>query len=74
MYAHGLDQMDLFLASTRNMKWLKNIKKSNAGKRCIYVFRGLRVKKVALKSEALMGGVRQGPFNNFKKFTVKHLR
>ena len=65
--------MDLFLASKRNMKRLKNIKKSNAGRTCIYVFRGLRVKKVALKSEALTGGVLQGPFNNFKKLTVKHL-
>ena len=27
-----LNQMDLFLASIRNMKWLRNIKKCNAGK------------------------------------------
>ena len=48
--------------------------KSNAGETQIYDFGGLRVKKVELKIEALTGGVRQGPFNNFKKFTVKHLR
>ena len=38
------------------------------------VFHGLSVKKVALKSEALTGGVLQGAFNSFAKFTVKHLR
>ena len=67
--------MDLFLASTSNMKWLRNIKKkTNAGKTQIYVFRGLRVKKFALKSEALTGGVLHNTFNNFANFTVKHLR
>ena len=47
--------MDLFLASIRNLRWLRNIKKSNAVKTQIYVFRGLRLKKVALKPEALTG-------------------
>ena len=46
----------------------------NAGKTQIYVFRGLRVKKVTLKSKALTGGVIHSVFNNFAKFTVKHLR
>ena len=27
-----MNQKDLFLASVRNMKWLRNIKKSTAGK------------------------------------------
>ena len=67
--------MDLFLASTSNMKWLRKIKKkTNAGKKQIYVFRGLWVKKFALKSEALTGGVLHNTFNNFANFTVKHLR
>ena len=35
--------MDLFLASPRNMKWLRN-RNSDAGKTYIYDFRGLRVK------------------------------
>ena len=39
----------------------------------MYVLRGLRVKKVELKLEALTGGVLQSDFNNFAKFTVKHL-
>ena len=37
------------------------------------IFRGLSVKKVELKLEALTGGVLQSVFNNFAKFTVKHL-
>ena len=49
--------MDLFLASIRNMKWLRNIKKINVGKTYVYVFHGLRVKKVELKLEALTRGV-----------------
>ena len=44
------------------------------GKRRYNVFRGLRVKRVALKSEALTVGVLQGALTNFAKFTVKHLR
>ena len=40
----------------------------------MYVFRGLRVKKVASKAEAFTGGVLLGAFKNFAKFTVKHLR
>ena len=47
--------------------------KSNAGKTQIYDFGGLRVKKVELKIEALTGGVLQIAFNNFAKFSVKHL-
>ena len=42
--------MDLFLASIRNMKWLRNIFQKNAGKTKLSVFRGLRIKKVELKS------------------------
>ena len=45
-----------------------------AGRMQIYVFRGLRVKKVALKAEAFTGGVLLGAFKNFAKFTVEHLR
>ena len=32
--------MDLFLASIRNMKWLRSNKKSNAGKTyiCVYIY------------------------------------
>ena len=42
------------------------------GKRIyIYVFRGLRVKRVELKLEVLTGGVLQSAFNNFAKFTIK---
>ena len=45
------------------------------GKRRYTVYaRGLRVKKVEWKLEALTGGVLQSAFNNFAKFTVKHLR
>ena len=45
------------------------------GKRRYTVYaRGLRVKKVELKLETLTGGVLQSAFNNFAKFTVKHLR
>ena len=44
-----LNQKDLFLASIRNMKQLRKIKKSTIGKTQIYVFRCLMVKKVALK-------------------------
>ena len=40
------------------------------GKCIVYVLRGLRIQKVELKLEALAGGVL---FNNFAKFTVKHL-
>ena len=65
--------MDLLLVSIRNMKWLRNNQKSNAGKAQIYDFGGLRVKKVELKLEALTGGVLQIAFNNFAKFAVKHL-
>ena len=39
----------------------------------MYVFRGLKVKKVGLKSETLTGGVLQSAFNNFAKFSAKHL-
>ena len=39
----------------------------------MYDFRGLRVRKAELKSEALTGGVVQSPFNNFSEFTVKDL-
>ena len=57
--------MNLFAASIKIMKWFRNIyKKSNSGKTQIYVFRGLRVKKVKLKLDAS---------NNFANFTVKHL-
>ena len=37
-------------------------KGNNAGKTKIYVFRGLRVKKVALNAEAFTGGVLLGAF------------
>ena len=57
---------------SRNMNWLRNIKKSNAGKTYIYVFRGLRVKKVPLKSQALTGGVPQGAFNHGEQFCKIH--
>ena len=67
------NQIDLFLASMRNMKWLGNIKKRNAGKTQICVFRGLRVKMVEVKLEALTGWVLQSAFNNFAQFTAKHL-
>ena len=40
------------------------------GKCIVYVLRGLRIQKVELKLEALAIGVL---FNNFAKFTVKHL-
>ena len=39
----------------------------------MYVFHWVRVKKIELKLEALTGGVLQSAFNNFIKFTVKHL-
>ena len=55
------------------MKWLRNIKKSNAGKTSLYIFRSLKVKKVELKLGAPTGGVQQSAFNNFAKFAVKHL-
>ena len=54
--------MDLFLTSIRNMKWLGNIKKQIMLGKQIYVFRGLRVKKVASKAEAFTGGVLLGAF------------
>ena len=62
--------MDLFLAAPRNMKWLRN-RKSDAGKTYIYVFRGLRVKQVELKSEAFTGGVLESASNNFAKLAKK---
>ena len=40
----------------------------------IYVLHGLRVMKVELKLETLTRGVVQSAFDNFAKFTVKHLR
>ena len=53
------------------MKWLRNIKKKvMLGKR---LSRGLRVRRVGLKLKALTGGVLQSAFNNFAKFTEKHL-
>ena len=39
----------------------------------LYVFHGLRVKKVQLKLEALAGGVLQSAFKNFAKFAGKYL-
>ena len=51
--------MNLFTASIKIMKWLRNIyKKSNSRKTQMYV------KKVKLKL---------GTSNNFANFTVKHL-
>ena len=63
----------MFLASIRNIKWLRNIKKSNAGKTWRYFLHGLRVKKFELKLEALTGEVLLRAFSNFAKFRVKHL-
>ena len=66
--------MDLFLASIRNMKWPRNIKKSNSGKTSFAkdIFRCLRVKKVALKLEALTEEVLQGAFNHGEQFCKLH--
>ena len=49
-------------------------KANNTAKTQIYVFRGLRYKKVASKAEAFTGGVLLGAFKNFAKFTVEYLR
>ena len=43
------------------------------GKRRYTSFCGLRVKKIELKLEALLVEVPPSAFNNFSKFTVKHL-
>ena len=57
------------------MKWLRNKKKVMLGKRryasCVVL--KFWIRRVELKLEALTGGVLKSAFNNFAKFTVKHL-